>query len=167
MVRRGLRHSDGRALAGATLAGLLVLGPGLAAAQGSAEAANPAAVVGAGPRTVLATTRPSVDVVVAAPVRGASLPRIRLYRPPGTEPEPLRAAVGADVTTLLGFSGKAVYHPRPAVTVLDLEARVRTGSGPSLTLRTVSLHHLPGKDLPLRFRGRELRLALGLRIPVR
>lgn len=160
MVTRVLRRGDGRRLAGATLAGLLALVSGPASAQGRA-----AAVVVAASRPVVVPPLASVDPRVAPVVVDGGMPRIRLYRPAGPEPEPLRAAV-AVVATVLSVSGTAVYHPRPAVTTLDLQARVRMATGPSLTLRVVSLHHLPGKSLPLRFRGRQLRFGLGMRIPL-
>jgi hypothetical protein len=165
MARRGLRKRYARALAGVTLAGLLVLASDPAGAQGSADVTDPTAVVNRS-RQAPAPARPSMAVAVVPVDVDAGLQRIRLYRPAGAEPEPLRAAVAADVSALLSFSGTAVYHPRLAVTVLDLGARICAGPGPSLTLRMVSLHHLPGQHLPLRFRGRELRLAVGMRIPL-
>lgn len=172
MMRRGLRKGDGRVLAGAAVAGLLAVLPGPARPQGStgaqrsAEVTARTALLDAAPRPIRVTPRWSGDGAVSPVAVGRGLPRIRLYRPPGAEPEPLRAAVAAEVTTALRLSGTAVYHPRPAVTVLDLEAHVRTAAGPSLTLRMVSLHHLPGRELPLRFRGRELRLTMGLRLTI-
>ena len=52
------------------------------------------------------------------------------------------------------------------MTVLDLETRIRATARVSLSHRVVSRHHLPGRRLPLQFRGREQRVALGLRVPL-
>ncbi len=147
------------------LAGVLaIVAPRAVAGQspGTAIRAVPGVVDRARPETAL----PGVAAATTRVPLGPAPPRLRLYSPSGSDPEPLRAAVLADLSRDLRLNGRAVYHPRPAMTVLDVEARVRATAGVSLSLRLVSRHHLPGRRLPLPYRGREQRAELGVRVPL-
>lgn len=166
MRHQASRSVGWRTLGGVVFASILAAVPGGVHAQGP-DAVRPVAPGGARSRPGLAMGSTISDVTTPPPLEGAELPRVRLYSPSGTGTEQMRAAMAADVSRMVHVAGRAVYHPRPAMTVLDLEARVRAGTGAALSLQMVSLHHLPGRRLPLQYRGRELRLGVGIRISVK
>jgi hypothetical protein len=159
----GARGTAG-AVAGMILAASLAFRPA-AAAQTPHEATRP--LPGDAGRTAPILVEPTAPADAAARQLAVAMapPRVRLYSPPGAESETMRAAAAVDLTRALHLAGRAVYHPRPGMTMLDLEARVRSGPGASLSIRSISLHHLSGRRLPLQYRGRERRFAIGIGIP--
>lgn len=165
MRRQGRTAEAWRRPVWGILAGVLAIAaPGVAAGQSPGTAIR--AVPGVEDRARPATAAPDASGSAASLPLDPAPPRLRLYSPSGSDPEPLRAAVLADLSRNLQLNGRAVYHPRPAMTVLDVEARIRATARVSLSLRLVSRHRLPGRPLPLQYRGREQRAEVGLRLPL-
>lgn len=167
-MKRTGRTAGGRATRGAVagmLAVVLSLRVGTAVAQTPRESARPLPADAGRVTSIL--VEPATLPGAAAPHLGsaAAPPRVRLYNPPGAESETMRAAAAVALARGLHLAGRAIYHPRPGMTMLDLEARVPAGPAALLSFRSVSLHHLPGRRLPLQYRGRERRFAIGIGIP--